>query len=201
MNHVLSALIRISHLSLGQVAEQLVMLKSNLLSAIIGKRALPERVMEPLFPILGLAPNGTLRPDIVHRWHIRSLEHLPPLLGDGPLGSIVLHPLLAPRKSAQRWDHWLLCSSNGLYGLVRGREAILSERTMPYLTFGPAITIDDPTACWLQGIPKSVVPMLMAQVSVADHSENITWTDVQREAERRGIEPKSIMQWLQFGKN
>lgn len=201
MNPILCALIRISYMSLGQVAEQLAMLKSNLLSAIIGKRALPERVLEPLFPMLGLASNGTLRLDVVHRWHIRALDHLQVLLGDGPLGSIVLHPLQTPRKSAQRWDHWLLCSSNGLYGLVRGREAILGERAMPYLTFGPAITIDDPTACWLQGIPKSVVPMLLAQVSGADKSENITWADVQREAERRSIEPKAIMQWIQAGTN
>lgn len=196
MNPVLCALIRISYLSLGQVAEHLALLKSNLLSAIIGKRALPERVMATLFPILELIPNGTLRMDIVHRWHMRSLEHLPPLLGDGPLGSVVLHPLQTPRKSAQRWDHWLLCSSAGLYGIVRGREAILGERTIPYLRFGAPITIEDPTACWTNGIPKSIVPMLLAQISDTGNTNEITWEDVAQEAERRLIGPEQVMHWL-----
>lgn len=199
MNPVLCMLIRISYLSLGQISEQLAMLKSNLLSAIIGKRALPERVMEPLFPLLGLSPNGTLRLDVVHRWHVRSLDHLPILLGDGPLGSVTLHPLLTPRKSAQRWDHWLLCSSNGLFGIVRGREGTLAERQITYLTFGAPITIEDPAACWTNGIPKSFVPMLLAQAAGTDKPEIVSWQDVAREAERRHISPNDVMRWLQAG--
>ncbi len=200
MNPVLCALIRISHLSLGQISEQLSLLKSNLLSAIIGKRSLPGRVMDSLFPLLGLRENGVLRSDVLHRWHFRSLDHLAPLLLDGPLGHVALYPLVTPRKSAQKWDHWLLCSSNGFYGIVRGRSEKLGEHKLDGLDFGCPVPVDDPTLCWKTGMALSVVSMLLSQAASSDKAENITWSMVVSEAIRQQIDAGEVMQWIRSKK-
>jgi hypothetical protein len=197
MEAALAALIRIQPQSISLLAEQVGLQKSNLLAAMAGKRPLPERALGALLDCMGLDRNGAISSQQLYRWRIRDLRHLEPLIGTGPLGAISFYEMRPPgRTRALLSEYWLLQAGSSILAIVRARQDVLRELEISGITISDAaIDTPEPAQWWAEGVPKTVVMVMLEQLQdrLARPDKAVTWAQVIAEAERRGIGPEGVM--------
>ena len=197
MDAGLCALIRLNPLSISQLAESIGLLKPNLLAAMAGKRPLPERFLGPLIAAVGLLPNGLLATERVYCWRVRDADHLASLGATGTLEAITLYPIRPLKKSALQSEYWLLSGRSGVIAIIRAKPEIVAACVETGMALGKPITgIPDPATWWQQGVPKSVVTVLLTERHEASGSPMVSWEDVIRDAERRKVSPEVVMRFL-----
>jgi hypothetical protein len=196
MEAALSALIRIQPQSITLLAELAGLQKSNLLAAMVGKRPLPERAMGVLLDTMGLDRNGAISSQRLYRWRIRDLRHLEPLIGAGPLGAISFYEMRPPGKTrAIQSEYWLLQAGSSILAIVRARHEVLRELVIPGITVSDAaIDTPEPAQWWAEGIPRSVVMVMLEQLKDRlGRPAEVTWEQVIAEAEQRGLGPEGVL--------
>jgi hypothetical protein len=92
-------------------------------------------------------------------------------------------------------EYWLLQAGSSILAIVRARQDVLRELEISGITISDAaIDTPEPAQWWAEGVPRSVVMVMLEQLQDRLARPNgITWAQVIAEAERRGMRPEGVM--------